>query len=293
MQNIKAAPNNIKALVMDLDGTILAPAAVLTERTKSAIKKCKGRGINIIIATGRSIDATEPYRSSLDATGPMIYFNGAMVVDMPEGKSLSTTMLDTKVVETCLDLSREMGVHFQVFFLDAISTGSFHANEAEVNRISLLTERDGAEREMYRQHTGILAELGDLKENIKRRGPGSCIKSMFICEPEVQAEIRLRLYESLGTSVYVVQTLQTFLEVMDVKASKGQGLKFIMERQSLKKEEVIAFGDEENDLPMLEVAGLSVVPSNAKAAVKARSSLVTGSNAEDGVAAFLEEFFGL
>jgi len=66
-----------------------------------------------------------------------------------------------------------------------------------------------------------------------------------------------------------------------------------MERLSLKREEAIAFGDEENDIPMFARAGFSIAPSNAKDAVKAKADLVIGSNVEDGVAAFLEEFFAL
>jgi len=78
---------------------------------------------------------------------------------------------------------------------------------------------------------------------------------------------------------------------MNVKVSKGEGLKFVMERCSLKRVEVIAFGDEESDLTMFSSAGFSAAPSNAKDTVKAKADLVIGSNAEDGVAAFLEEFF--
>jgi hydroxymethylpyrimidine pyrophosphatase-like HAD family hydrolase len=73
--------------------------------------------------------------------------------------------------------------------------------------------------------------------------------------------------------------------------SKGQGLKAAMKRLSIKSEEVIAFGDEENDLPMFSVAGFSAAPANAKESVKAGADIVIGSNAEDGVAAFLEKYF--
>jgi len=114
---------------------------------------------------------------------------------------------------------------------------------------------------------------------------------MFLAEPEVLATLRPKLQERLGKSAYIVQSTPTFLEIMDAKVSKGQGLKFVMEHCSLKSEEVIAFGDEENDLPMFAAAGFSAAPSNAKENVKAAADLVIGSNAEDGVAAFLEEFF--
>ena len=281
--SISADPKSIKALALDLDGTLLAPGGVLTERSVRAIKACRQRGLEIIIATGRAIEAAEPFRVSLGAEGPMICYNGAVVVDMPGGEFISTTLLDTQAADFCLDLAREMGVYYQVYFPGSDSDP----------RIALMTERDAPEREMYHQHTGILAELGDLKKALSRPGLPGCVKSMFLAEPEVQALLRPKLDERFGKSVYIAQTLRTFLEIMDAKVSKGQGLRFAMKRLSLKPEEVIAFGDEENDLPMFGAAGFSAAPSSAKDSVKAAADLVIGPNTEDGVAAFLEEFFGV
>jgi Cof subfamily protein (haloacid dehalogenase superfamily) len=214
----------------------------------------------------------------------MIYYNGALVAEftaeMPEGKFLQATLLDKKKAEFCVDLSRETGIYCQIYLL----------NE---KRIPLLAERDGPEREMYYKHTGILAELVDLKEALSQREFSGCVKAMFLAEPELFAELRLRLDEHLGKSVYIAQTLRTFLEVMDAKVSKGQGLSFSMERLSLRREEIIAFGDEENDIPMFAEAGFTIAPSNAKETVKAKADLVVASNAEDGVAIFLEDFFAL
>jgi Cof subfamily protein (haloacid dehalogenase superfamily) len=212
----------------------------------------------------------------------MIYFNGAVVAAMGSGGILKTTLLDIKAAEFCLDISRETGVYYQVYFPGG-----------KDGRIVLMAEKDSPEREMYHNHTGILAELGDLKEALRRPGLTGCVKGMFLAEPEVQAMIRPRLEDRLGKSVYMVQTYRTFLEIMDSGVSKGKGLEFVMECRGLKKEEVIAFGDEENDLPMLVAAGFSVAPSNAKDKVKAAVDVVIGSNAEDGVAVFLEEFFRL
>jgi len=281
-------PENIKALALDLDGTVLAPGAVLSERTIAAVNKCVKRGLKIIIATGRAIEAAERFRMSFGAEGPMIYYNGAVVAEfpaeipgeMPQGRILRTTLLDKEKAEICVDLSRETGIYCQIYLF----------NE---KRIPLMAERDSPEREMYYKHTGILAELGELKDALGQREFSGCVKAMFLAEPEILAELRLPLEKRFGKSVYIAQTLRTFLEVMNAEVSKGQGLSFAMERLSLKREEVIAFGDEENDIPMFAGAGFSVAPSNAKDTVKAKADLVIGSNAEDGVAAFLEEFFAL
>ena len=112
---------------------------------------------------------------------------------------------------------------------------------------------------------------------------------MFLVEPEIQDCLRLTIEKRFGKEVYIVKSARTFLEVLDPRVSKGQGLLLALESRGIKPEETMAFGDEENDLPMLEVAGLSIAPANAKENVKARADLIIASNAEDGVAAFLEE----
>jgi Cof subfamily protein (haloacid dehalogenase superfamily) len=291
--SILVNPKTIRALAFDLDGTLLAPGAILSERTLRAVKRCVGQGIQIILATGRGMESAEPFRAALNAEGPMVYFNGATVVDMPGAKFLNTTLLDTKVAEFCVELSREMGVYCQIYFPPGNSTHGGFPNGNKENLVMLLSEQDSPEREMYYEHTRIQAELGDLKEALSRPGLSGCVKAMFLAEPEILVELRKRLDERLGNSVYIAKTQRTFLEILDAKVSKGQGLKFVMERCSLKSKEVIAFGDEESDLPMFNIAGFSAAPSNALDSVKAQVNLVIGSCAENGVASFLEDLFGV
>ncbi|MCL2130087.1 MAG: Cof-type HAD-IIB family hydrolase [Treponema sp.] len=273
-------PKKIKALALDLDGTLLGPGPVLSERTIRAVKGCRERGIKIIIATGRAILSAERFCLPLEAEGPTIYFNGALVADMPKAEILKITLLDKKAAEICLGLSREMGVYYHVFL---------PGNNLNP-RITLVADRDTPDRDAYFKHTGIMAELADLEKVLRQKQLKGLVKSMFLAEPEILEEIRLRLNKLLGNSVYAVKSSRTFLEIMNKNVSKGRALQFVMKRLSLKKEEVIAFGDEENDLPMFSTAGFSAAPSNAKDAVKRAAGLVIGSNADDGVAAFLEEF---
>ena len=273
----------IKAIAVDLDGTILAPGAVLSERTIRVIDALKRRGIQFIISTGRSIESAERFRAAMAIDGPMIYLNGAMVADMPHAKVLNTVPLPAKSAEFCVDLAREKGVYCQLYI----------SGDNKSGKTTLMAEMDCPERIQYFEHTKLMAELVDLKNTLGRTGPDSCKKCMFLADPIILSEIRQRLTEHLGESVYIAMTMWNFLEVMDAKVSKGMGLKFIMELKSWKAEEVIAIGDDENDLPMFEIAGFSVAPSDAKDSVKARADLVVGSNSEEGVSVFLEKFLGL
>jgi hypothetical protein len=276
-------PKSIRALALDLDGTTLAPGGKLSERTARAVKLCRQRGLRIILATGRAIEGAEPFRSAFGAEGPMVYYNGAILVDMPQRKFLKTALLDMNVAEFCVNFARDMGVYAQIYV-----TG-----ESDESRIPLLAELDSPHREWYYNVTGVLAELVDFREIFKQPKLPGCVKAMFLTEPDTLAEIRLELEKCFGGSILIAQTNRTFLEVTGPNASKGLGLKFVMEYCSIAKQEIIAFGDEENDLPMFSVAGFFVVPSNGKDMVKAKADLVIGPNTEDGLAVFLEEFFNL
>jgi hydroxymethylpyrimidine pyrophosphatase-like HAD family hydrolase len=117
MHNTKTIdPARIKALAMDLDGTVLTPNARLGDRTIRVLKDCLRRGIGLIFCTGRSLEGAEPYRAALDARGPMVYFNGAKVVDMPGGTILGQSLLDKDTANFCVDLSRKLGVYCQIYF---------------------------------------------------------------------------------------------------------------------------------------------------------------------------------
>jgi Cof subfamily protein (haloacid dehalogenase superfamily) len=292
MMNIKVRSGDIKGLALDLDGTTLMPGAVLGRRTLDTLRALHEKGLQLIFCTGRAVEAAERYRLPLGAEGPMVYFNGAEVTDMPSGRVLDATLFDAEAMDFCVDISRRLGIYYQVYLPPGGNTPP-GASPAEKYRRILMAEKWVPEAEMYLNHTGIRAEIGDLKEALAMPGISGCIKGMFIAEPEVQDRIRPLIEERFGKALYVVRTLRTFLEVMNSRVSKGRGLRVALEKRGLKPSQVMAFGDEENDLPLFEDAAFSVAPSNAKETVRQAADLTIGSNAEESVAVFLEGFFGL
>ena len=296
-------PRNIKALALDLDGTILRPDTTLSGRMIETLGACRERGIQLVICTGRSVGATEAFRVLLGAEGPMVYFNGAEVVDMPGARVLETRLLEAEAVEFCVDMARAMDAHYQIFLpagaadTDAPAVSAMEApadtGTAGTTPEILMIERDGPEAEMYRRRTGLVPVIGDIKKAIRAPGVKGCIKGMFIAEKAAQDTIRRELARHFGGRLYVAGTHATFLEVMTAGVSKGRGLETVMKHRRLAAGEVLALGDEENDLPMFAAAGFSAAPANAGEKIRSAADLVFGSNAEDGAAAFLEEIFGL
>jgi Cof subfamily protein (haloacid dehalogenase superfamily) len=284
-KNPQPDANSIKALALDLDGTLLRPDNSISKRTLSALKACMDRGVRIILCTGRAAEAAEYYRAAIGAEGPMVYYNGAEVVDMPGGKVLNAVLLDLEAVDFCVDLSRSAGIYFQAYF-----PGPGYPDDP---RNILTAELRGPEREMYFRHTGILAVMENLKETIALQKSRGCIKGMFIGEPEDLEEMRSRVEERFGGRIYMARSFKTFLEILNAGASKGLGLQYVMDRQGIAKNEIMAFGDDENDIPMFRTAGFSAAPANAKDTVKEAAGFITGANTDDGVAAYLESLFGL
>jgi len=286
----KFDPKKIKALAIDLDGTILLPNTTLGERTQSCIKKLISNGMEIIIATGRAIEASERFRSAMGAEGPMVYFNGAEVVEMPSGKILYTNLIGKDVVDFATDVARDLGIHFQVYLPAGISpeTGKPDIRQKQG---TLITEKFGADAQMYKNHTGIEPVIKDLKKIAALPGLEGCIKGMYIADPSLHDEIKKRINERFGGRISVMRSFPTFLEVINNGVSKGEGLKIAMKYKGLKPEEVIAFGDEENDLPMYDAAGFFAAPENARVNIQETADLVYGSNANEGLAEYLEKTF--
>ncbi|MCL2185441.1 MAG: Cof-type HAD-IIB family hydrolase [Treponema sp.] len=288
--NKKIDPKIIKALAIDLDGTTLMPGGILGEKTRACLKKLINNGMQIIISTGRAIEAAEKYRSAINATGPMVFFNGAEVADVPSGEILHTNCIGMDVVDFGTDIARELGIHYQVYLPAKISpdTGLTDPNQKWE---ALVIEKYTKDAEYYQQHTGIVPVIKDLKK-IAALPLSGCIKGMFIADPSLHNEVRVRMKERFGDKITVMRSFPTFLEVINNGVSKGEGLRIAMEHRGLKKEEVIAFGDEENDVPMFAIAGFACVPENARDKIREEADFIYESVTKEGLALFLGELFG-
>ena len=283
-------PKKIRGLAIDLDGTTLLPEGVLGDRTRDCFRKLISKGMHIIIATGRAIEASEKYRSALGAEGPMVFFNGAEVVELPSGKLLHTSFITTDVIDHGTDIARSLGVHYQVYLPAGISPDTGKEDPQQKWEM-LLIEKNSQEAELYKKHTGIVPVIKDLKILASLPELKKCIKGMFIADPSLHDEIRKRMYDRFGDEISILRSFPTFLEVLNAGVSKGEGLKIAMRHRGLKKEEVIAFGDEENDLSMFTAAGFCAAPESARDKIKNAADFVCGSIAEEGLAAYLEKTF--
>jgi Cof subfamily protein (haloacid dehalogenase superfamily) len=280
-------PSTIQAIAFDLDGTVLGPGAALSDRTLRALQSCIKRGIQLIIATGRALDSGEKYRKRIGMTGPQVYYNGAEVADTSAGKLIHTQFIDSRQVLFCVRLARHMGLYYQVYFPAGSVDGPRRDGSGEI----LMADRITAEAEAYRAASGVEIAAGDLEEHLAR--VPAVIKGMFITAEKNHQKLRAALGEQYGDSIYIVRSSPYFLETLAAGVSKGNGLLHALKYLDIQPEHTLAFGDEENDLPLFKTAGFSAAPANAKEALRNAAMFQIPANTEDGVAAFLEAQFGL
>ncbi len=267
--------SRFRAVAIDLDGTALQPDSTFSERTLGVFARCGELGIPVVMATGRSPRAAEKFRAALGSSGPMIYYNGAAVIDSLSGEVLASTLVPVDVVAGCLEIARRHDFHFQAFL-------------AKDDRLVCL--KGTPEREAYLKRTGLAAEVSDFDELLARTGADApaFIKCMFIGEPE-QLEVAQREVDArFGTRVYRTRTTRTFLEVMNNGVSKGHALKVALGLRGIDSAECVAFGDAENDLSLLEAAGWGVAMENADPDLKRKADDIAPKNTEDGVAVYIE-----
>jgi hypothetical protein len=133
----------------------------------------------------------------------------------------------------------------------------------------------------------VYQAVGDLQTHIL---PGRVNKVIFLDDPDNIPSIRATLSQHLNGSAKLVQTLPMGLEVLPSTVSKGAALAWLLDDLGIPAEQVMALGDAENDIEMLQVAGLGVAVANAMPATLAAAYRVTTSNDEDGVALAVEQF---
>lgn len=270
--------SNIKAIAIDLDGTTLLSDATMGSLTQKALMACKTRGIAVIICTGRSPIAAEPYRSLLGLTGPMVFYNGAAVIDVPAGNLCAGTLLAPDIVQGCVEISRRRDIHFHAF----------------LSGDRLVYERERAETALYEGRTGLKGTSLNMQE-LFSSGEGSlegCIKGMFIADPVILDAVETELDKRFDGRIYRARSHANYLEIMAAGVSKGHGLSVALQLRGIKPEATLAFGDAENDLPMADYAAYFIAPANAIEAVKQRALRVVDSNDQEGPGKFLWQLLG-
>ncbi len=263
--------HRIRAIAFDMDGTLLTDDKQISSRTRRCFKALDRMGISLILSTGRSFEALEPYKNILNLNHPVICYNGARIIGN-NGELIMDHLLPDDISRSIIDFARKKGVHIQIY-----------------RNGKLYFEKRTSEADFYENHVNIKGEI----INFDDFNPPRFIKMMYLGDHEYLDGLGREIKKHFGDRLTVMFSNPVFLEFMKGGVSKGRALLEVADYLDISTENIMAFGDGQNDISMIETAGIGVAMENAVDEVKTVADSVTLSNNDDGVARFLEDFFML
>lgn len=262
---------NYTILCSDLDGTLLTTKSDVSDFTISEISRIKEK-IKIILVSARMPKAMTYLQRRLGIENePIICYNGALVLNGVQ--EISSTEIPIHLLKAIQELAK---FHF-------IQLGLYHKNEWYVAEN---TERVRKEIH-YTQATPFFRETCNSIKDWEERGIGAH-KIMLMGDPANTDIIFPELQEKLGEFLHFYRSNDTLIEVAPKSVSKLSAIQLLLSSEE-ELHKVIAFGDNYNDIEMLEKVGLGVAVGNARPEVIAIANRVTLKNTEDGVAHFIKE----
>jgi hypothetical protein len=243
----------------------------LPERHRDLLVDLRDRGVETTLATGRIYAAAAPFIRSLDIKIPVILYNGALL-STPDGDPLRVRRLSLEAAHAALEISRDFPIHPQLYLNSTDSC--FFVNE--------LTEPLDA----FSQKDGIPAEVvGDLGAYLTKASV-TPMKLLFIGPRKQLVCFRERL-QIVHPATTCVLSEQTYLEILPSGVSKGTALHELCQSLEIPLERVIAFGDNLNDLEMIQTAGVGVAVAHAPTALREAARIIT-----DDLTGTLESLLG-
>ncbi len=245
----------IKLIACDLDDTLLNDELKISKENLAAIKNISDAGVEFILCSGRPKYAMDRFISIVDEIIPSNYgvaYNGSTVYN-PKHENIFSSILDESVVHKLIDISRKWDVCLQLY-----EDSDFYV-------------------EKYDKYTKEYQKISDMNLIIKDdlKDITWSYKALFNYKSsEKLEEIRRELSKEFP-ELNIFYSKPEFLEVLDKKASKGNGVKKVAEILGIKREEVLCIGDGLNDLSMIEYAGIGVAMKNGNEDLKAAADYVS------------------
>ncbi|MEH2097121.1 hydrolase [Nostoc sp. 'Peltigera membranacea cyanobiont' 213] len=275
--NHQAAAKDIKLLVLDIDGTIAGHSNTVSAGVKQAIVATQARGIPVAIATGRMYRSALRFHQEIGSTLPLMAYQGAWIQDPIAQKLHRHWAVSREMAHQLLD-------YFEQPELRSLLSVHFYIND------QLYVRELTRETQIYAERSGITPiPVGDLRQTLANEPT-----KILALSDDVDLIDRLlgnlrRQYTP--AELYLTTSVATFFEATNASVNKGTAVRYLAEELlGLQIANVMAIGDNFNDVEMLESVGLGVAMGNAPEGVQAIAKWVAPSVEEDGAAVAIEKF---
>lgn len=263
---------DIRVVVLDVDGTLLDSKHLLTPRTEKALNAAVAKGVQIVLATGKTRASMLKTIDQLGMKTPGIYLQGLAIYD-GEGELRHQMVLDPALARQVLTFCEDRGYVMVAYSGERILSHVYNQQVEEGLTV----------------HHELAPEVVGPLQNLL--GSMSFNKLIACGDSRAVTALRWQLNAQIGGQARLMQAgIPTMLEILPPGGSKGTALKLLLKDMKVAPENVMAIGDAENDIEMIQLAGIGVAMGHAHQTVKDAADHVTGTNDEDGVAQAVERF---
>lgn len=274
--------HNLKMICSDIDGTLLDKHRFLSLETidvfNRIIKKYKPK---VILVSARMPKAMRYLQKGLNITDPLIAYNGALVLDSldedEDAEVLYDVSIPLKSIKKVYKKADELDLHISIFSYD----------DWHVNKMDWGTEREINNTRAEPNTTSGLKSIVNSYVSLGKH----IHKIMCIGEEKNINKLEKYIKDKHEDEISAYRSKDTYLELSPKAISKAKALKMLHEKYDIKRKEIIAFGDNYNDVEMLSYVGVGVAVGNARKEAKKVANYVTKHHKEDGVAIALNKYF--
>ena len=274
----------IKAIVLDIDGTLLNTGKTISEKTKQALIAAQEKGIKVILASGRPTTGMLELAEQLEMTkyeGFLVSYNGARVTDCLTKEVLFNQAMSIETGQAILEHLKNFDVIPMIDKEDYLYVNDVYSG--------MLDLPDGAFNIIEYEARGGNFKLSEI-DDLAAFATFPINKILIAAQPEYLQKIAPALHAPFDEIVTAAFSAPFYFEFTDKGIDKAKALNTVFPEMGIHSENIIAFGDGHNDRSIIEYAGIGVAMGNAVDALKEIADDVTLSCDEDGIAAGLEKY---
>jgi len=260
----------VQAFACDFDRTLVGRDALLRPHTRAAITRSQEAGIPVLVATGRMFRSVRPYLEEAGIADPVVCYQGAAVVDPVSGTFLLHEPIPLETAREAIRLLTGLGYPPNCYVADR-----------------LYVDRHTEYSRMYAEFQHLpVEEVGDLATWLE----AAPTKLVAVADPEEIPAIRQKIAAAFGERLFLTTSLPYLLELGNPAVSKGTGLEFVADRLGVPVDGIVAFGDGENDIELLEHAGFGIAIDDGNPLLIERADWTCPGPDQEGVASVIDAY---
>jgi len=265
----------IKMVISDMDGTLLNGDLKISERNLKAIEYLRAQNIRFCVATGRPDQLMKEYVSLLHMDEPMIMYNGSVIGHPFKEERLYENVLTKEDVRDIVTYCNTYDIICMVYTKDKLISKPNY-------RVDFFEERN---KLLPKHERSVFEDISDVDTIVN----DYLVQKILIIENDETKYKETKKMLEQHDQFTIATSQKGFLDINPKGSTKGHALQVLAAHYNIKLDEIVAFGDQDNDISMLETAGIGIAMGNASDHVKQSANQVTLRNDEDGFAVWIEQ----